>query len=103
MVPWTEAATAIHESKPRAVMLSGGPRSVYESGAPDFDFSLISNIPCLGICYSHQLMAHRLGGQIERGTNKEYGPSGLTSVDEGALVGGLASGEVWMSHGDRVT
>src|SRR5688572_24448601 len=73
MVPWTSAAERIREVGPAALILSGGPRSVLEPGAPDLDFSLIDGIPTLGICYGHQLMALRLGGKIEKGGAKEYG------------------------------
>jgi GMP synthase (glutamine-hydrolysing) len=73
MIPWTQAAQKIAERRPDAIILSGGPRSVLEDGAPDLDFSLIESIPVLGICYGQQLMAHRLGGQVAKADHKEYG------------------------------
>jgi len=110
MVPWTLAADKIRSHRPDAVILSGGPRSVLEAGAPDIDFSLLEGLPVLGICYGHQLMALRLGGEVEKATHKEYGHRTLVPTEEdeqlidrpGSLVSGLASNHVWMSHGDQV-
>ncbi len=102
MVPWTKACEAVTSRKPDAVILSGGPRSVLEDGAPDLDYSVIEGIPTLGICYGHQLMAHRLGGKVQKSTEREYGRRTLTRADTHALVGRLTSDQVWMSHGDQV-
>jgi len=102
MVPWTEAAAKICANKPAAVILSGGPRSVLEQGAPDLDFSVLEGIPTLGICYGMQLMALRLGGKVESASHKEYGFRQVTPTESGSLVDGLTSYEVWMSHGDQV-
>lgn len=121
MIPWTTAADKIRQDRPTAVILSGGPRSVLETGAPDLDFSVLDGIPTLAICYGHQLMALRLGGCVEKATHKEYGyrtlvptPSGLVVNEEEvgeaerlrtkphSLVAGLSSNQVWMSHGDQV-
>jgi GMP synthase (glutamine-hydrolysing) len=117
MVPWTTAAARISEVHPDAVILSGGPRSVLEEGAPTLDFSVLEGIPVLGICYGQQLMAHRLGGKVEKAGHKEYGHRTLkarhSAVRAGnvatlepepdqSLVDGLASDQVWMSHGDQV-
>ena len=73
MIAWPDAAAKIRENKPSAVILSGGPRSTLEEGAPDLDFSVLEGIPPLGICYGMQLMAHRLGGKVEAAGHKEYG------------------------------
>jgi GMP synthase (glutamine-hydrolysing) len=73
MVPWTTAAERIRAQRPDAVILSGGPNSVLDPGAADMDFSVIEGIPTLGICYGQQLMAHRLGGRVEKTDHKEYG------------------------------
>ena len=80
MVPWTEAARRIAAERPEAVILSGGPRSVREEGAPDLDFAVLEGIPVLGICYGQQLMAHRLGG-----TRGAGGPQGVRPARDRAL------------------
>lgn len=102
MIPWTTAAEKIRQDSPDAVILSGGPRSVLEPGAPDIDFSVLDGIPVLGICYGQQLMASRLGGRVEKADHKEYGHRHLVPTAEKSLVSGLASDDVWMSHGDQV-
>src|SRR5687767_12291995 len=96
MIPWTDAPSRIRADKPDAVILSGGPRSVLEEGAPSIDPSVLEGIPTLGICYGHQLMAHKLGGKVEQATHKEYGKRELRS--SGAMLEGLSSYQVWMSH-----
>ncbi|RYG48715.1 glutamine-hydrolyzing GMP synthase [bacterium] len=101
MVPWTTAAEAISTRKPDAVILSGGPKSVRSEGAPDLDFSVLEGIPTLGICYGQQLMAHRLGGHVERAEHREYGFREVRSV-KGTLADVMESPVVWMSHGDQV-
>lgn len=73
MVAWTAAEAKIRSIHPAAIILSGGPRSVLESGAPTIDFAALEGIPVLGICYGQQLMAHRLGGRVETSEHKEYG------------------------------
>lgn len=102
MVPWTTAAEKIRETKPAAVILSGGPRSVLEQGAPTLDFTSLEGIPTLGICYGQQLMALNLGGLVEGAANKEYGSRHLEETEPSSLVGAMACKEVWMSHGDQV-
>lgn len=104
MIPWTSAAERIAADKPAAVILSGGPRSVLESGAPTIDFKVLEGIPTLGICYGMQLMGHRLGGRVEHADAKEYGFRTIRPVNEipGALAADLSDPQVWMSHGDQV-
>jgi GMP synthase (glutamine-hydrolysing) len=106
MVPWTTAEAKIREVQPDAVILSGGPKSVLEDCAPTLDMDVLKGIPTLGICYGQQLMAHNLGGVIQRGSNREYGKRKLTSgpqiTDHRSLITGISSDQVWMSHGDHV-
>ncbi|HEX6488164.1 MAG TPA: glutamine-hydrolyzing GMP synthase [Candidatus Dormibacteraeota bacterium] len=98
--PWPELE-AMH---PAALILSGGPASVYEAGAPQLDpEALRSGLPVLGICYGMQLIARHLGGEVAPGERKEYGPALLAVDDPGGLFDGLPSElPVWMSHGDSV-
>jgi GMP synthase (glutamine-hydrolysing) len=102
MIPWPTAAERIRRDKPEAVILSGGPRSVLEEGAPDIDFSALEGIPTLGICYGLQLIAHRTGGRVVKAVAKEYGHRRLQDTKENSLVAGFQSKDVWMSHGDQV-
>ncbi|MDP3955435.1 MAG: glutamine-hydrolyzing GMP synthase [bacterium] len=87
----------------KGLILSGGPMSVYEKNAPTLNTHfLTSDLPILGICYGHQLVAHKLGGQVEQGTKKEYGHQ-MINVNGGILLKGLRKREsVWFSHGDVV-
>ncbi|MCB8932213.1 MAG: glutamine-hydrolyzing GMP synthase [Fimbriimonadaceae bacterium] len=103
MIPWTEAERRIREEDPSAVILSGGPRSVLTEGAPTMDFAALEGKPTLGICYGLQLMAHKLGGTVEKSPAREYGKRKLTKAAKQSIVGGLTSDTVWMSHGDQVT
>ncbi|MBS1709374.1 MAG: glutamine-hydrolyzing GMP synthase [Armatimonadetes bacterium] len=102
MVPWQKAEQAIRDRGPDAVILSGGPKSVLEPGAPTIDVSVLDNIPTLGICYGLQVMAHRGGGCVESSSEREYGHRHLTSIAPNSLVAKMADPAVWMSHGDRV-
>jgi GMP synthase (glutamine-hydrolysing) len=98
--PWAE----LEARRPAGVILSGGPASVYEPGAPQVDPAVLrSGVPVLGICYGMQLIAHHLGGEVAPAARREYGPALLAVEDSGPLFAGLP-GElpVWMSHGDHV-
>ncbi len=89
----------------KGVILSGGPNSVLESGAPDIDPAIFElGVPVFGICYGQQLMARNFGGQIHRATKREYGKAVIrTTGAESLLFKGLeAEQTVWMSHGDHV-
>jgi GMP synthase (glutamine-hydrolysing) len=88
-----------------AVILSGGPNSVYDADAPRADPSIWSGrLPVLGICYGAQLMAHELGGEVASASKREYGPATVTITTEDGLFGGMAREQpVWMSHGDSIT
>lgn len=100
MIPWTAAEARLRADRPDAVILSGGPRSTLEANAPTLDLSVIEGIPTLGICYGMQLMALRLGGQVERAEAKEYGLRELSSHT--GFLAGIKETSVWMSHGDQV-
>jgi GMP synthase (glutamine-hydrolysing) len=87
----------------KGVIISGGPGSVFESGCPDIDPRLLeSGVPVLGICYGHQLLAHHLGGKVERGVRGEYGIAQLTVTAPDPLWNGVAESQIWMSHFDSV-
>jgi GMP synthase (glutamine-hydrolysing) len=88
----------------RAVILSGGPSSVYDDDAPKADPSLWSGrIPVLGICYGLQLMAHELGGEVVPSQKREYGPATVSLTDADGLFAGIDRDQpVWMSHGDSI-
>ncbi|MCG9894936.1 MAG: glutamine-hydrolyzing GMP synthase [Fimbriimonadaceae bacterium] len=102
MVPWMQAEARIRETRPQGVILSGGPKSVLEEGAPTLDVRVLEGIPTLGICYGQQFLAHSLGGRVEKSKDREYGRRELENVAEGSLAGRLSLPTVWMSHGDRV-
>ena len=89
----------------RAIILSGGPNSVYDVGAPRPDPAVwTGRIPVLGICYGAHLMAHELGGDVLPATRREYGPANLTITHDDGLFEGLEREQpVWMSHGDSIT
>ena len=104
LVPGTTPWSELKARRPAGVILSGGPASVYEAGAPQVDPELLrSGIPVLGICYGMQLIAHHLGGEVASASKREYGPAVLAVDDPGQLFAGLPSElPVWMSHGDNV-
>jgi len=99
--PWPE----IERRRPKAIILSGGPNSVYDADAPKPDPAIWrGDIPVLGICYGAQLMARELGGDVLPATKREYGPATVTITEEGGLFAGLDRDQpVWMSHGDSIT
>lgn len=96
---------------PVGLILSGGPCSVYDAGAPQLDPSLLgltrtdgSEVPVLGICYGLQAMAHALDGAVERAARREFGRAHLRVDDASGLFDGVPPGSnVWMSHGDHLT
>jgi len=103
IVPASIPATEIRRRAPKGIILSGGPRSVYEPGAYEADPGIFSlDIPVLGICYGHQLMARSLGGEVARAESGEFGRAEV-SGGRGLLFEGLAEQQVaWMSHNDAV-
>ena len=104
VVPHTATVEEIKARQPRAVVLSGGPASVYAEGAPQLDPALFDlGVPVFGICYGFQAMAQALGGTVARTGTSEYGRTEL-KVTGGQLHSDLPETQpVWMSHGDAVT
>ena len=104
IVPSTMSAEEMLALRPAAIILSGGPSSVYAPGAPPAPAGLLeAGVPILGICYGFQLMVARLGGTVARTGGGEYGATmlDLAADADGVLLGGLpARQQVWMSHGD---
>src|SRR5216117_1407822 len=105
IVRFDTPAAEIAALKPNGIILSGGPASVYDKGAPRIDTEIFSlNIPVLGICYGLMLMAHHLGGQVVFTGRREYGPGMLRIRNGSGLFEGLGNQlDVWNSHGDEVT
>ena len=103
VVPHTMPASEILAKQPAAIILSGGPASVYAEDAPRLDPAIIeSDVPTLGLCYGFQAMVDALGGTVERTGLREYGASPATIVDTSSTLfnGQPAQQSVWMSHGD---
>ncbi len=104
--PFDLGLDRIRALAPKAIVLSGGPSSCYDPGAPTVDPALFElGVPILGICYGVQLAVRLLGGEVEAASHREYGRAHVTVRDESALFHGFTPGEdlaVWMSHGDRV-
>jgi GMP synthase (glutamine-hydrolyzing) len=103
VVPHSMPVEEVAAKKPAALILSGGPSSVYSDGAPTLQKELLElGIPVFGICYGFQAMTHTLGGTVSRTGDREYGRTEIT-VDAGSLHAGFESThQVWMSHGDAV-
>lgn len=106
IVPHRITAAEVKAKAPRAIILSGGPKSVNVEGAPMLDPAIYElGIPMFGICYGHQLIAQQLGGEVSRGGRGEYGRAALARTDGASqLLDGMAeSFPVWMSHFDHVS
>ena len=109
VLPYDAPEEEIERLRPRAFILSGGPASVYEDGAPHAPaYVFEAGLPVLGICYGMQLLAHQLGGKVTPDAAREYGHAVIHRSDrtdaQSAILDGLpASMPVWMSHGDRIT
>jgi GMP synthase (glutamine-hydrolysing) len=104
LLPHHVGAEEVARRRPKGLILSGGPASVYADGAPKLDPQLLElGIPVLGICYGMQLLALRLGGRVQGAEVGEFGRSQLTVNDPGRLLAGLpAEQSCWMSHRDTV-
>jgi len=104
LLPHHVGAEAVAKRKPRGLILSGGPASVYADGAPALDPALLElGIPVLGICYGMQLLAHDLGGDVQSAEVGEFGRSQLAVLEPGRLLAGLPETQAcWMSHRDTV-
>lgn len=102
--PFNASFEKIRDFNPKGIVLSGGPSSVYEEGAPVPDMQIFQlGIPVLGICYGMQLMAHYLGGKVAKAAKREYGQAGLIVDNDTDLLEGISQQtKVWMSHGDRL-
>lgn len=103
--PFNSGLASVRAFDPRGIILSGGPSSVYDKGAPMIGKEIFDlGVPVLGICYGMQLTAKLLGGKVERSSKREYGGADLVIENAGDLFTGLGLGstKVWMSHGDRV-
>ncbi len=104
LLPHHVGPKEVARRRPKGVILSGGPASVYEHGAPSLDPELLElGIPVLGICYGMQLLARELGGRVEGAEVGEFGRSQLTVRESGRLLAGTPSEQTcWMSHRDTV-
>ncbi|HEO64979.1 MAG TPA: glutamine-hydrolyzing GMP synthase [Spirochaetes bacterium] len=105
ILPYNISLTKLKEKNVRGIILSGGPKSIYEEKALKGSTDLLKgDIPLLGICYGMQWLVHELGGQVEHLERREYGKTQLyVDEDKGILEGFQDGSTVWMSHGDTVT
>jgi GMP synthase (glutamine-hydrolysing) len=107
ILPYNATLDAILSHRPRGIILSGGPASVYDEDAPKLSYGIRENINCpvLGICYGLQVLAYEMGGRVQPSASREYGYARLQVTDEAStLFKGLpVEMDVWMSHGDHVT
>jgi GMP synthase (glutamine-hydrolysing) len=105
IVPHTMPVEEILARRPKAIILSGGPSSVYAEGAPSLDTTMFTaGVPVFGMCYGFQLMAQGLGGEVAHTGAREYGRTPVVVSEPGTLLSEVPSQHsVWMSHGDSVT
>lgn len=104
VVSWRHALERVKEKNPKGIIFTGGPNSVYADNAPSLDKAIFElGIPVLGICYGMQLMAHTLGGKVERASQKEYGKINVHIDAPSKLYADIQTGDqCWMSHFDYV-
>src|SRR5690606_11101382 len=103
--PPTRSLAWIREWKPTAIILSGGPSSVTDEGAPSFDPAILDVAPLLGVCYGMQWIAHVSGGEVKGGGHREYGRAEIEVKETRGFFAGFDQGErsiMWMSHGEHV-
>lgn len=101
----TRSLEWVRDWKPDGIILSGGPNSVNDAGAPTIDPAMLDIAPVLGVCYGMQLLAKLAGGRVAAGGRREYGRAEIEVIESAGLFGGFDVGErstVWMSHGDHV-
>ena len=105
IVPHSMPVEEMLAREPKAIVLSGGPSSVYAEGAPGLDPAVFeAGVPVFGMCYGFQLMAQRLGGTVAATGAREYGRTPVRVTEPGTLLADLPTRhDVWMSHGDQVT
>jgi len=105
IIRFDTTAAELRANLPQGIILSGGPNSVFEKGAPQIDPEIFNlGVPVLGVCYGMQLMSRTLGGQVVPGESREYGKTELRTEPDSPLFAGLPERFiVWMSHGDRVS
>ncbi|MCC6300652.1 MAG: glutamine-hydrolyzing GMP synthase [Anaerolineales bacterium] len=102
LFPWDAPQEKILSIQPKGFILSGGPKSVYEGGAPFIqEFIFKTGLPILGICYGMQALTHALGGKVDPSAQREYGSAQIEPVVAGTMLDVISN--VWMSHGDRIT
>ena len=105
IIPFDAGADVLHLQDVNGIILSGGPNSVYENGAPLIpSWVFDAGVPVLGICYGMQALAYQLGGSVISGIEREYGHAllHLNGADHPLFTGLDTSVPVWMSHGDRI-
>jgi GMP synthase (glutamine-hydrolysing) len=99
---WNTPPEVVLAIKPKGFVLSGGPASVYEAGAPKIPaYILVSQLPILGICYGMQALTEALGGQVTAAANREYGLVKVETISPNPLIS-MGTRPAWMSHGDRI-
>ena len=104
VLSYRTTAEQLRQLNPKGIILSGGPSSVYDEGAPVCDPDIWNlGIPVMGVCYGMQLMVNQLGGQVERAERREYGKAALLIDQPADLLKGASDASImWMSHGDSV-
>jgi GMP synthase (glutamine-hydrolysing) len=105
IIPLSKCKKVLTKEKPSGIILSGGPRSVYDSSSIDVEKDIFKlDVPILGICYGLHQIAKHLGGKVSAGEKKEFGPATLEILKSSKIVKGIGKNpKVWMSHGDEVS